>query len=95
MEDREGEHAGEFLRRYLLLMGIFAERFYKEDLLIDVYCRAVPAEVRAAYRMAVVLADGRASHENVELLKQALAVFPAFYAEIRSILAGLGQPRMD
>lgn len=95
MEDREGEHAGEFLYRYLLLLGIFAERFYRKDLLTDIHCHTVPAEVRAVYRMAVVLADGRASHENVELLKQALAIFPAFYAEIRSILEGLGQPRIN
>lgn len=86
---KETESAKEILHRYLSLLAAFAERYYEEKLLLDEYCRAIPAEVRAAYRMAAVLTDGKASHENVELLKQALAVFPVFHAEIKEILAGL------
>lgn len=86
VDNRTGEYAGAFLRRYLFMLAAFAEQYYNEELLMDASCRAIPAEARAVYRMAAVLADGKASHENVELLKQALTIFPAFHAEIREIL---------
>lgn len=46
-------------------------------------------DILAAYRMAVVLADGAASSENVAILKQALEIFPSFHEEVRSVLLRL------
>ena len=87
--NREAENSRELLCQYLFMVAVFAERYYNPDLLMNAECRAVPPDICAAYRMALVLADGRASHENVMLLKQALAIFPAFHEEIRGILSEL------
>lgn len=89
VEYRTTENGKGILFRYLFVLGTFAERYYNRDLLIDAECCAISQDIRAVYRMAVVLADGRVSHENVELLKQALVLFPSFYNEIRNILAEL------
>ena len=87
MENRKGERGRELLYCDLFVLMAFTERYYNPDLLRDPDSRVIPPDIRAAYRMAVALADGRASHENVALLKQALAVFPSFHEEIRGILA--------
>ena len=89
VEYRTTENGKGILYRYLFILGSFAEQYYNRDLLIDAECCAVSPDIRAVYRMALALADGKASHENVELLKQALAIFPSFHEEIRSILAEL------
>lgn len=88
---RESEESGRLLRGYILAEGAFAERYYSPELLLDPVSRAVPPDVRAAYRMAAALADGTANSENVALLKQALEIFPPFHEEVRSILKELRQ----
>ena len=89
VRNREAENSREILYRYLFTLAYFAEHYYNPELLADAQCRAIPPDIRAAYRMAAALADGRASRENVEFLKQALAIFPAFHAEIKGILKKL------
>ena len=89
VRNREKGNSREMLYHYLFATALFAEHYYSRKLLEDMQCRAIPSDIRAAYCMALVLADGKASHENVMLLKQALAIFPAFHEEIRSILAEL------
>lgn len=90
VRNRKEENGREILYCYLSAVGAFAGRYYNPQLLLEPDCRVIPPDIRAACRMAVALADGKASHENVTLLKQALAVFPAFHEEIRSILMELG-----
>ena len=90
VRNRDSENGREILHRYLFAVALYAEGYYSRKLLDDAQCRAIPPDIRAAYGMAVALADGRASHENVMLLKQALEAFPAFHREIRSILMELG-----
>jgi hypothetical protein len=70
-------------------MGTFAEKYYNSDYLIEVSLNVIPPDIRAVYRMYVVLVDGRATKENVEILKQALAIFPSFHEEIRTVLKEL------
>ncbi len=89
IRNQETENSREVLHHYLFAMALFAERYYSRMLLDDIQCGAIPPDIRAAYCMAVVLADGKASHENVMLLKQALGIFPAFHQEIRGILMDL------
>lgn len=90
VRNRKEENGKEIFYRYLFTLALYAEHYYNPDLLIDAEDRTVPSNIRAAYRMAVALADGKPSHENVMLLKQALAIFPPFHEEIRGILAELG-----
>lgn len=71
--------------------GAYAESYYNPELLLDAACTAIPPDIRAAWRMGVILADGKATSENVMILKQALGIFPAFHEEIRSILTGLSR----
>lgn len=89
VENRKAENSREILYQYLFVLAVFAERFYSPELLLDAECQVIPPDIRAAYRMAVALADGKASHENVMLLRQALAIFPVFHEEIRTILTEL------
>lgn len=89
VQNRKSENGKEIFCRYLFILAAFAEHYYNSDLLIDAECRAIPPDIRAAYRMAVVLSDGKSSHENVILLKQALAIFPPFHEEIHRILKEL------
>lgn len=93
VRNREAQEGRKIFYHYLYILAAFAERYYNQELLMDAQCRAIPPDIRAAYRMAVALADGKASHENVELLKQALAIFPAFHKEIRDILTELSADR--
>lgn len=86
VKKREAQDSREIFHRYLFILAAFAERYYNPELLIDAENRAISPDILAAYRMAVALADGKPTHENVMLLKQALAIFPAFHAEIREIL---------
>lgn len=77
------------LYQYIAVLGAFAEKYYNPEHLLHYESCAVPPDILAAYRMAIVLADGTASSENVAILKQALAIFPPFHEEIRSILMKL------
>ncbi len=86
VKNRERQDGRKIFHCYLLTLAAFAQRYYNLELLKDTECRAIPLDILAAYRMAVALADGKASHENVELLKQALVIFPAYHAEIKGIL---------
>lgn len=86
---RESEESKRLLHGYILAEGIFAERFYQSEYLLDPASQAVPPDVRAAYHMAAALADGTASSDNVTLLKKALEIFPPFHQEVRAILTEL------
>lgn len=85
----------EILYRYISVFGLFAERYYNLDCLIDVESHVVPPDICAIYRMAVVLADGTATSENIAVLKQALEIFPPFHEEIRIILMGLSRTEIS
>ena len=61
------------------------DRHYPPDRLAAPADCAIDSEDRAAYRMAAVIADGRASSGNVALLKQALEIYPGVHDEIRGI----------
>lgn len=75
---------------YVTVTAVFAERYYTGERLLDEDNREeIPADIRAVYRMALVLMDGTASSENVALLKQALEIYPSFCQEIRGILTEL------
>lgn len=89
LEPEEQEKSRRLLKAYVLSQGVFAERYYRPELLEDGGDTSLPPDVRAVYRMASALADGAASGENVALLKQALKIFPPFHQEVRSILEGL------
>lgn len=88
-KNRKTGRGKEIFYRYLTVLAAFAEQYYNPDLLIDLNSQVISADVRAFYRMAVVLADGKASHENIEILKQALSIFPAAHEEIRIVLTEL------
>lgn len=82
--------SGAIFYEYVTVTGVFAERYYTGERLLDEdMWEEIPAETRAVYRMALALMDGRANSENIALLKQALNIFPDFHKEIRSILTGL------
>lgn len=86
VQNRGRENGKKILYQYISVMGVFAERYYNPEQLTNPESRVIPPDIRATYRMAVALADGRPSSENVALLKQALVIFPGFHEEIRSIL---------
>lgn len=86
---REEEGGKEILYRYIEMMGAFVARYYSPELITDPFCYAVAPDMRAIYMMSVVLSNGKASHENVAILKVALEIFPSFHEEIRNILMSL------
>lgn len=92
---RNDPNSKEILYRYVTVFGVFAERYYNLECLIDADSHVVPPDVCAIYRMAVVLADGTATSENIAVLKQALEIFPFFHEEIRSILMGLSRTEIS
>ncbi len=79
----------EILFGYVAAMGAFAARYYNREQLTDDNSFAVSPDIRAIYRMSVVLADKRADGENVAMLKEALKIFPPFHEEILCILMKL------
>lgn len=83
---RESVQGDSIFRQYILVTGAFAVRYYGEELLIDANNCAIAPDIRAAYRMAVVLLNGNIGSESVVLLRQALTIFPPFYEEIRKLL---------
>jgi glycosyltransferase involved in cell wall biosynthesis len=89
VKKRQNNNAKDLLYRYIAVMGRFAEKYYNSDYLIEVSLNVIPPDIRAVYRMYVVLVDGRATKENVEILKQALGIFPSFHEEIRTVLKEL------
>ncbi len=92
---RNDPNSKEILYRYVTVFGVFAERYYNLDCLIDADSHVVPPDICAIYRMAVVLADGTATSENIAVLKQALEIFPSFHEEIRIILMGLSRTEIS
>lgn len=85
--NKRGSAQGDSIfRQYILTTGAFAVRYYGEELLIDTNNCAIAPDICAAYRMAVVLLNGVAGNESIVLLRQALAIFPPFYEEIRKFL---------
>lgn len=85
--NKRGSAQGDSIfQQYILTTGAFAVRYYGEELLIDTNNCAISPDIRAAYRMAVVLLNGVAGNESIVLLRQALAIFPPFYEEIRKFL---------
>jgi hypothetical protein len=86
---RKDDNAEEILYSYIAVMGTFAGKYYNSDYLIDISGNVVPPDIRAVYRMYVVIADGKATKENVAILKQALEIFPSFHEEIRIILKNI------
>lgn len=87
--EQEEPGSREVLYQYISFLGAFAQEYYNPGYLMDAGSCVVPPDIRAAWRMAAVLAEGRATSENVALLKQALEIFPSFHEEIRTILKGL------
>ncbi len=87
--EQEEPGSREVLYQYISFLGAFAQEYYNPGYLMDPGSCVVPPDIRAAWRMAAVLAEGRATSENVALLKQALEIFPSFHEEIRTILKGL------
>lgn len=79
----------QLLIAYIMAEGALAERCYAPEYLLDQVSHDISPEIRAVYRMAMVLVDGAASSENVSLLKQALEIFPSFHQEVRYILTEL------
>lgn len=90
VKEWRGADSQEILYRYVIAMGAFADRYYHPEQLTDTKNHAVAPDILAAYRMAAVLLDGEKSRENVEILKQALEIFPPFHEEIKEILMSLG-----
>lgn len=88
-EQCEEEEKKKLLPRYISVMGAFAGKYYSPEQLQNTGSRAIAPDILAAYRMAAVHADGKASSENVAALKQALELFPSFHEEIRDILLEL------
>lgn len=82
---RGTEEGKRLLRKYILTTGVFAMRYYSETCLADIGSCAVPPDIRALFRMAMALLDGHRTSDNVALLKQALAVFPAFSEEVKTV----------
>lgn len=74
---------------YVMAAGAFAECCHGPEQLLDSDSGSIPPKTRAVYYMAMALADGAASSENVALLKQALGICPSLCREIRSILTEL------
>lgn len=89
VKEWKGSDSREIWYRYLTVLGAFAEKYYNPEYLIDAKSCVIAPDILAAYRMAVVLADGTASSENVAILKQALEIFPPFHEEVRSVLMRL------
>lgn len=89
IKEWKGPDSREILYQYITVLGAFAEKYYNPECLLDAESHVIPPDILAAYRMAVVLADGTASSENVAILKQALEIFPPFHEEVRSILMKL------
>lgn len=89
VKEWKGPDSREILYQYITVLGAFAEKYYNPECLLDAESHVIPPDILAAYRMAVVLADGTASSENVAILKQALEIFPPFHEEVRSILMKL------
>ncbi len=88
-EEKKTAKYRQLLKAYILAEGAFAERYYRQEFLLDEADTTLPPETRAVYRMAAALSAGVANSENVALLKQALVIFPPFHQEIRSILTEL------
>lgn len=86
---RKEEKGRAILYHYIAVTGVFAEQYYHHNQLMDGASCVISPDIRAVYRMAVALADGRANSTNVALLKQALEIFPPFHEEIRSVLKEL------
>jgi glycosyltransferase involved in cell wall biosynthesis/SAM-dependent methyltransferase len=89
VKGRNDINGTDLLYRYIAVMGAFSEKYYNSDYLLDASSNVIPPDIRAIYRMYVVIADGKASRENIAILKQALEIFPSFHEEIRTILKGL------
>lgn len=83
------EKRWQLLKAYIMAEGALAERYYTPEQLLEPEGGEISPRIRAVYCMAMALADGVASSENVALLKQALKVYPAYHQEIRGILAEL------
>lgn len=88
-EQCKEEEKKKLLPRYITVMGAFAGEYYNSEQLQNIGSRVIAPDILAAYRMAAVCADGKASSENVVALKQALELFPPFHEEIRDILVEL------
>lgn len=83
------EKRWQLLKAYIMAEGALAERYHTPEQLLEPEGGEISPRIRAVYCMAMALADGVASSENVALLKQALKVYPAYHQEIRGILAEL------
>lgn len=77
--------------QYVKVNGAFASRYYHPALLGDLDCHAIPADLRAAYAIYLVLQDGRRSRQNIQNLKKALELFPGFKSEIQYLLEELAE----
>lgn len=86
---RKEEKGRVILYHYIAVTGVFAEQYYHPNQLTEETSCVISPDIRAVWRMAVALADGRANSTNVAMLKQALQIFPLFHEEIRSVLTEL------
>lgn len=89
VKKRSTPEGSTILRQYILTTGMFAACYYSQQELRNENSHVITPDIRAVYRMALALSDGRASIENITYLKQALVIFPSFCEEIKSIIKEL------
>lgn len=83
---RDDDNSGELLVAYITSMGAFIDRYYSSDIFEENNKNQLIMEIEAISRMYVAILDGKASIENITLLKQALSICPVYHQEIKKVL---------